>query len=123
EDADQPGWQLDVEVSQRDSGSFALVGHDDTQVEFDWVRANSHDDSIATLRAEAETKRQALLAKLQLAAVVDPFESAGADGPVRRLTVVPFADNDRVPIDGELTVSWGDDQLTRTVATGDYNQQ
>src|SRR5690606_23900545 len=71
EDTDQPRWQLDVEVSQRDSGSFALVGHDDTQVEFDWVRASSQDDSVATLRAEAEKKRQALLAKLQLATAVE----------------------------------------------------
>lgn len=121
--ASEPNWQLDVELPRRGSGSFALVGHDDTQVEFDWVRATSEDAAIISLRAEAEKKWQALLAQLRLAAVVEPFESQGSDGPVRRLTVVPFAANDRVTVEGELTVSWGDEQIKRSVTTADYEQQ
>jgi hypothetical protein len=121
--ATEPEWQLDVQVPHRDSGSFALVGHDDTQLEFDWVRANSHDDSIALLQAEAQRKRELLLAELELAAAVMPSGTQVAAKGKRRLSIVPYAKNDRAPVEGQLSVTWDGGELTRAVTLADYRQQ
>ncbi|MGI9430143.1 MAG: hypothetical protein ACR2NM_15895, partial [Bythopirellula sp.] len=124
--ANEPDWQLDVAVTNRNPGTFALVAHDDTRLEFDEVQATTDDQFMSQILAEAheqEQKRLAeLRAKLQLAVVPAAFSTVGPESAMRRVHVVPYAENDRFPVAGELTVSWSDDQVTRPVALEDYQQ-
>ena len=100
EDASEPDWQLDVVVSNREPGSLAVVVHDNSQVEFDWVRATDKADVLSRLRAklarhEAERKA-AFAARLSLSAVPESkYCTSSTETRSRTLHVVPHVGYDR----------------------------
>lgn len=121
---DEPDWQLQVKVPNRPAETFALVAQDDTQVQFDWVRATTTAPEIDAAVSEAKREQQArqaeLASKLKLAVSVNAFAS---DDSQRQLHIVPYADFDRFPVAGKLTIAWGEHTESKQVTPQDYLQQ
>ncbi|WP_425400282.1 hypothetical protein [Aeoliella sp.] len=122
EDEDEPDWQFQIEVPNSLDGQFALVAHDDTQLEFDWVRANADAEIVAKLKEQAEQREQLRVQSLRknLRLAVSVSTSPGGSG--FRVHVVPFVENDRLPVSGTVTLSWNDHKEKRTVTVDDYQQ-
>lgn len=60
---------------------------------------------------------------VRLAVVAEEFPKVVDGSPVRTLRVVPYANNDRTPVEGELFVKVADKEHRRRVAAADYVQE
>jgi len=127
EDAAEPDWQLVTKVDRTAAGELAVVAHDDTRVELDWIRAHSDHPELASLRDQRVAEREAELVRLreqlQLAFVATSTPKKDGAGEHRVLHVVPFVENDRHPVGGKLVVATDEQEWTYEIDPSDYDQQ
>ncbi|MGI9427122.1 MAG: hypothetical protein ACR2NM_00575 [Bythopirellula sp.] len=123
----EPNWQLDVEVDNLSAGQVGLVAHDNTQVQFDWIRVWSGNnaveiggEAVKAIDSRRRQKKSELLTKLQLA-VVPTHGAVEQNGTaVRKVNLVTLAETDRHPIAGRLTVTYENELSSRDVAKSDF---
>jgi len=127
ESSPEPDWQLTAPVKTLSPGRIALAVHDSTQIEFSSLHAWSTHPTLTALReeivAQRKAEREALIEELDLVLVPETSPKQSDSGLQRTLHVVPYAYNDRHPVEGKLLVSTKTEQWTREVEKRDYQLQ
>ncbi len=119
----EPAWQLRHRTTERRPGRVGLIVQDASRVAFRNVRILSGTRIDALQRrvaGEREAHRMQLRQTITMALKPTPFVHRTAEGPARRIDLRTVARDKPEPVDGTLSIRFGDTSQTRGVKASDF---
>lgn len=121
-DTEVPHWQLISTMDLVRDGRVGVAVHDAGIVSFKNFSCDSEHELIGQFRDKIDKEQKArfeeLKSKLKLAVAPESFPIPGTNR--RRIEIAPFADNDRINLEGTLKYSIDGREISKMVTREDY---